>query len=230
MIMNKTLYLLLIGFFCFSVTNAQEFSFGIKGGANYVSGGQITGNSSNGLYFDGTVDADSKIGFHGGAFFEVRMGKFLVRPEIIYNKMETEFAFPKAPSIYAVEKISIPLLVGYNIWGPVDIYAGPAYQNILDASLEGTEPPNQEIVAQNTPLAAQVGVKASIGRFEVDLRYDRSLSSKEEMGLDINNGDYGINRATFNDTRLNQILLSLSLKIFDSSANPGRRKGGGCYF
>lgn len=227
--MNKKVYLLILVLFCFTLTHAQEFSFGIKGGANYVMGGQITGNSSNGLYFDGTVDADSKIGFHGGAFFEIRFGKFLLRPEFIYSAMETEFAFPTAPSIYAVDKISVPLLLGYNVWGPVDIYAGPAYQNILDSSLEGTEPPNQVIVAQNTPLAAQAGIKAGFGRFEVDLRYDRSLSTKEEMSLDIVNSDYGINRATFNDTRLNQILLSLSFKIFDSEANGGRRKGN-CYF
>lgn len=227
--MSKSLYLLILGLFCFSFAQAQEFSFGIKGGANYVMGGQITGNSSNGLYFDGTVEADSQFGFHGGAFFEMRVGKFLLRPEFIYSSMETEFVFPSAPSAYEVNKISVPLLVGYNIWGPVDIYAGPAYQNILDASLQGTEPPNQEIIVQNTPIAAQAGIKAGFGRFEVDLRYDRSLASAEAQPLDIVNSDYGINRATFDDARLNQILLSLSFKIFDSAANPGRRKGG-CYF
>jgi len=41
--MNKALYLLIIGFFCFTASNAQEFSFGIKGGPSYVTGGQITG-------------------------------------------------------------------------------------------------------------------------------------------------------------------------------------------
>ncbi|APG61313.1 outer membrane beta-barrel protein [Christiangramia salexigens] len=227
--MNKTLYLLVLSLFCFSVSQAQEFSFGIKGGANYVMGGQITGNTSNGLYFGGTVEAEPQIGFHGGAFFEVRFNKFLIRPEFVFSKMETEFPFPTAPSTYAVDKISVPILIGYNVWGPIDLYAGPAYQNILDASLEGTEPPNQVIVVQNTPLAAQVGVKADLGRFEIDLRYDRTLSTKEPMDLDLVNSDYGINRATFDDTRLNQILLSLSFKIFDSSADPGRRKGG-CYF
>ncbi|MFV8224794.1 outer membrane beta-barrel protein [Christiangramia aquimixticola] len=227
--MNKAFYLLFIGFFFFSAANAQEFSFGIKGGANYVMGGQITGNSSNGLYFDGTVEAESQVGFHGGAFFEVRFGKFFLRPEFIYSAMETEFPFPKAPAIYSVDKISVPLLFGYNIWGPIDIYGGPAYQNILDGTLEGTEPPNQTIIAQNTPLAGQIGVKAGFGRFELDLRYDHSLSTAESQGLDIINADYGINKANFDDARLNQILLSLSFKIFDSAANPGRRKGG-CYF
>jgi len=231
MIMKKSLYLLFIALLCFSVSNAQEFSFGIKGGPSYVMGGQITGITGDGTDFGGVVDGDSQFKYHGGGFFEVRFDKFLIRPEVIYSAMEVEFGFPTQPSIYTAEKISVPLLFGYNVWGPIDIYAGPTYQKILNASLEGSQP-NDPIVAQNSPLAAQAGVKASFGRFELDLRYDRSLSSAESYDIDIEeNGPdgYGINRATFNDPRLNQILLSISFKLFDSEANPGRRKGG-CYF
>lgn len=233
--MNKKIYLFILALSCFGFANAQEFSFGIKGGPSYVSGGQITGNSSGGLYFDGTVEADSQISFHAGAFFELRFNKFLLRPEIIYSDMKTEFQFPTAPSTYAVSKISVPLLFGYNVWGPIDIYAGPAYQNIRDASLEGTEPPDQVIIVQNTPLAAMAGIKAGFGRFEIDLRYDRSLASPEVQEIDIVNTTsggtqgYGINKAFFDDARLHQIMLSLSFKIFDSESNPGRRRGG-CYF
>ena len=231
MIMNKALYLLIVGFFCISVSSAQEFSFGIKGGPSYVTGGQITGRVGGGDDFGGTVEGDSQFKYHGGGFFEVRFNKFLIRPELIYSAMEVEFGFPTQPSTYAVEKISVPLLFGYNVWGPVDVYAGPAYQKILDATLEGNEP-GSPVIAQNTPLAAQVGIKAGFGRFELDLRYDRSLSSAEPYIIDIaENGPdgYGINTANFDDSRLNQILLSISFKIFDSAANPGRRKGG-CYF
>ncbi|QYA25553.1 PorT family protein [Gramella sp. MT6] len=229
--MNKALCLLVIGLLCFSATNAQEFSFGIKGGPSYVMGGQITGRVGGGTDFGGTVEADSKFKYHGGAFFEVRFDKFLLRPELIYSAMETEFDFPLQPSIFAIEKISVPLLFGYNVWGPIDIYAGPAYQKILESTLEGNEP-NPSVIVQNSPLAAQVGIKAGFGRFELDLRYDRSLATAESYRLDIkenNPGGYGINTADFDDSRLNQILLSISFKIFDSAANPGRRKGG-CYF
>ena len=74
--MNKALYLLVIGLLCFSATNAQEFSFGIKGGPSYVMGGQITGRVGGGTDFGGTVEADSKFKYHGGGFFEVRFNKF----------------------------------------------------------------------------------------------------------------------------------------------------------
>jgi len=230
--MNRYFLLIFISIFCVSFTEAQEYSFGVKGGANYATtAGTITGESSGAGFFDGTVEAESKIGFHAGVFFELRFGKFFIRPEVMYNSIETEFAFPSQPSIYAVEKLSIPLLFGYNVWGPIDVYAGPAYQSILNASLQGTEPETKTIVVQNTPLAAQAGVKARIGRFELGIRYDRSMASEETDGsLDLNNGQYGINRAPYNDMRLHQVLVSLSFKIGDSKSNTGRRRGGGCYF
>ncbi|MGM0934707.1 MAG: outer membrane beta-barrel protein [Bacteroidota bacterium] len=229
--MNKSFLPILIGLMFFSLSsNAQEYSFGVKGGGNYVMGGSITGENSNAGYFDGTVEADPEFGFHAGVFFQLKFGKFFIRPEVMYHTMETSFEFPTQPSAYEVEKLSIPLLFGYNIWGPIDIYAGPAYQNIMSSSLEGTEPPDQVIVAQNTPLAAQAGVKVNFGRFEVDLRYDRTLASKETQNIDIVNGDYGINKGYFTDTRLNQVLLSIGFKIGDSESNPGRRRGKGCYF
>lgn len=228
--MKKSFLLILLGLFSLTYTQAQEYSFGIKGGANYVMGGSITGISSGGTFFDGTVDADPEFGFHGGVFFQLKFGKFFIRPEAMYHSMETTFEFPSQPSTYSVEKLSIPLLFGYNVWGPIDVYAGPAYQNIMSSSLEGTEPPNQIIVAQNTPLAAQAGVKFNFGRFELDFRYDRTLASEETQRVDIVNSDYGINLADFTDSRLNQFLVSLSFKIGDSESNPGRRRGRGCYF
>ncbi|HEY9184943.1 MAG TPA: outer membrane beta-barrel protein [Salegentibacter sp.] len=230
--MNKSFLPILIGLLCFSLSsNAQEYSFGVKGGGNYVMGGSITGKDPGGVgYFDGTIEADPEFGFHAGVFFQLKFGKFFIRPEAMYHTMSTTFEFPTQPSAYEVDKISIPLLFGYNIWGPIDIYAGPAYQNIMNSSLEGTEPPDKVIVVQNTPLAAQAGVKVNFGRFEVDLRYDRTLASKELQFVDIDNGEYGVNDADFTDSRLNQVLLSIGFKIGDSESNPGRRRGKGCYF
>ncbi|MBI6116603.1 outer membrane beta-barrel protein [Salegentibacter maritimus] len=229
--MNKYFVLIFISIFCVSVSQAQEYSFGIKGGANYSMTGEIDGSSSGGAgFFDGVVEGQPKVGFHAGVFFELNFGKFFVRPEVIFNSMEMEFEFPAQNSIYAVEKLSIPLLFGYNVWGPIDVYAGPAYQNIMNATIEGTEPVNQTIIVQNTPLAVQAGIKASIGRFELGVRYDRSLASQESQGLDFNNGQYGINLTEYDDLRVNQFLLSLSFKIGDSESNTGRRRGRGCYF
>jgi hypothetical protein len=237
--MNKSILPIILCLFCFSFTQAQEFSLGIKGGVNYAMGGEIQGKSSTvaGVpeYSTATFSGESQIGFHGGAFIELRFGKFLIRPEALYISSETEFGLVNSTSSYTVEQLTIPLLVGYNIYGPIDLYAGPAYNNIIDGTLENTKDP---IVVQNSPLAAQAGIKAGIGRFELDLRYSRSMASAENQPIDVDNDNTvtggvnqmdGVNLANF-DGRLHHVLLSLSFKLFDSSATPRRRSGGGCYF
>lgn len=225
--MSRLSLSILVAIFSFAVTQAQEYSFGIKGGVNHSMGGELTGLSSGGIYNDDTFHPESNLGYHGGVFFQLNFGKFFIRPEALYISMETEFDFPQRPGLYEVQKLSVPVLVGYNIFGPIDVYAGPAYQDVLSSNLEGTEDP---IVVQNTPLSVHAGIKAGVGRFELDLRYDHTLASREPQGVDIDNSRYGVNRATFNDARLNQVLLSLSFKIGDSEANPRRRSGRGCYF
>lgn len=205
---------------------SQELSYGLKGGINYTMGGQITGNSSNGIYYDGTVEGSGQIGFHGGAFLQVNFGKFFVRPEIVYTTIKSEFEFPEDASTYAVEKFDIPLLLGYNVYGPVDVFAGPVYSNILSSTLEGNES-EEPIVVQNSPINFQAGVKVEFGRFGVDVRYEHTLSSAEVQQLDILNSEYGINRATFDDARLNQIIVGVIFKLGGPGLNERRRRA--CY-
>ena len=228
--MNKALFLLL-GFLCFSASNAQEFSVGIKGGPSYVMGGQISGREGNGADFSETVNANSSIKFHAGAFFEFRSKRIFIRPEILYSSMETEFVFPRQNSKYALQKLSVPLLLGYNFPDVIDIYAGPAYQKILDASLEGNRP-NRPVIAQNNPLAIQIGLKTSFTRIDLDLRYDRTLATNKPYIINIQNtgpDGYGINSADFDDSSLDQILLSINFKIFNNGGNRGRRRGRSYY-
>ncbi|HSP40394.1 MAG TPA: hypothetical protein VLN46_03100 [Gillisia sp.] len=231
--MNKLVLIVFFALFSLTVVQAQEFKFGLKGGINKTFGGQITGNSSGGVYDDGTYNAEGEIGFHGGLWTQLSFGKFFLRPEVVYSKLESRFDFPGRSSIYNVDVLSVPFLVGYNVWGPIDIYAGPSYNKIMDARLQGTEPESDPplIVVQNFPLSAQAGIKAEFGAFGIDVRYDRSLATAEAQPLDIVNSTYGINRATFDDARLHQIILSLTIKIWDSeTAGQRRRRGGSCYF
>lgn len=231
--MNRLVLIVLFAFFSTTAFQAQEFKFGLKGGINKTFGGQITGIASTAQYTDDTFNAKGEIGFHGGLWTELGFGKFFIRPEVMYSKLESRFDFPLSPSIYKVDLLSVPFLVGYNVWGPIDVYAGPAYNKIIDARLEGTEPIDNPplIVVQNFPLSAQLGAKAEFGAFGIDVRYDRTLATAEPQVIDILNSDYGINRATFDDARLHQIIVSLTIKIWDSeTAGQRRRRGGSCYF
>ncbi len=239
--MNKLVIALLISLtsFSFSQMNAQQFKVGLKGGINKTYGGEITGINSGvpADYTSDTFEAEGEIGYHGGAWVQVNFGKFFVRPEVVYSKLESRFDFPQGPTLFEVEEFSVPLLIGYNIYGPLDIYGGVAYKNIISATIERLEPITAppEVVIQNTPFSAQIGAKVEFGSFGLDVRYDYSLSSAESYDVDFqsNNSDFDIptvNRATINDARLNQIIVSLTLKLWDSENKSRRRKGGSCYF
>ncbi len=234
--MNKTLLTLLI---CFAgiqtaFLQAQEFQVGLKGGINKTFGGEINSFQSTSAELPpATYNAEGEIGYHGGVWVQINFGKFFIRPEVVYSALKSRFDFPFKPAIYAVDELSVPVLVGYNIYGPLDIYAGVAYKNIIASTLEGNEPVTDppQIVVQNTPLSAQIGAKVEFGSFGIDVRYDHSLSSQESQPLDIVKTDYNVNRASFDDARLNQLIVSLTIKLWDSeNAGKKRRKGGNCYF
>lgn len=206
---------------------SQELSYGLKGGVNYAMGGTITGIQASRPFGLNVSEAEGKIGFHVGAFGQVNFGKFFIRPEVVYTSLETEFPFLDQTAAFTVEKLDVPLLLGYNVWGPIDIYAGPVYSNILDAHLEEEEFANP-IVVQDTPFNAQAGIKVEFGRFGIDLRYERNLSSPEYQKLDFNQGNIlVINEAEFNDPRLHQITLGLIFKIGGPGLN--ERRARGCY-
>lgn len=212
---------------------SQTLSYGLKGGVNYSMGGEVEGFDSTLNYWDGIAEGVGGIGFHGGVFAQVNFGKFFIRPEVNYNSLTQEFEIPlrEENTEYSVQTFTIPLLVGYNIFGPLDVYAGPVYSNVLDAKIYGEED-NKLIVAQNTPINAQVGAKVEFGRFGLDVRYEHSLSTAERQGLDFANSQFGgknggANSGAFNDARLNQIMVAVIFKIGGPGLNNKRRRA--CY-
>lgn len=236
--MNKY-FLLLLFFSTISINGfSQEFSYGVglKGGVNYVMGGEVRGSNSNSTYWDGTVQGEGSFGYHGGAFFQLGYGKFYIRPEAVYSSLEQEFTIPKKAenTAYSVKTFTIPVLIGYNIYGPVDLYAGPVYSQVLSANIEGEQNNETIEVVQNSPFNFQAGVKVEFGRFGLDLRYEHSLSTAESQLINFDNALFGdrnggANRAWVEDGRLNQIILSATFKLFGTGLNEGRRRGGACY-
>ena len=229
--MKKHLFALLFIFaMTFTGFSQTTFEYGLKGGINYSMGGQITGKESppNGDWSE-TIQGNGEFGFHGGIFGQVNFGKFFIRPEVVYTSIESSFDFPNKTSTYSIEKFDIPLMLGYNIWGPLDVFAGPVYSNILGTSLEGDEY-ETEIVVQNTPINAQIGAKVEFGRFGLDVRYERSLSTPEDQQRDMLRGGSdgtGANVINFDDARLHQLIVGIIFKIGGPGLNERRRRA--CY-
>ncbi|SOC78589.1 Outer membrane protein beta-barrel domain-containing protein [Salinimicrobium sediminis] len=231
--MKKYFFALLFIFMTFSGFSQTTFEYGLKGGINYSMGGEIRGSKSNANYWGETVQGVGGIGYHGGIFGQVNFGKFFIRPEVVYSSLTQEFEIPlrEDNTEYSVQTFTIPLLLGYNIYGPLDVYAGPVYSNVLDAKIYG-EQNDQLIVVQNTPINAQAGVKVEVGRFGIDVRYEHSLSTAERQDIDLDNNLFGgpnggANKGWFNDARLNQVIVSIIFKIGGPGLNERRRRA--CY-
>ena len=220
---------LLFSFSAFS----QDFMVGLKAGVNIGHGGEIAGLTSSANYTGDTYFSNPSEGFHGGIFGQYNFGKYFLRLEGMYNTVTTEFPFDIRPAEYQMNKINVPLLLGYHFWGPLDVYLGPAYNSTVgDVTLQGME--NNGGVVENIAssyLSANMGVKVHFGRFELDVRYEYNFSSNEPYVIDMVNSAYGINLASFESRRIHQLMISASVGLFDSNYRPQRSKRKrGCYF
>jgi len=198
--MTKTIkfciiFIMLLG----GVANAQSGSgFGIKGGFNFGSNGDLVNAFNN-----ASDDPSSRIGYHLGAFGKLSLaGKFYLRPELVYTKIQSEYSNSTS---FDMSKLDLPVLLGYKIIGPLHVFAGPAFQYILNIDIDDF---NINDAENDFSVGLNFGVGINLGKLGLDLRYERGFSSNEANILDNNNID--VARL---DTRPEQLILSLSVKL-----------------
>lgn len=197
MIMKKMVLVAVVvlsGFFGLAQTGS---GFGLKGGINYAG---------NGDYFDSAENAiqspDKNIGYHFGVFGKLG-NKVYVRPELVYTS--TTSGYNKGD--LKLNKLDVPVIVGINIIGPLHIFAGPAFQYILNSKFDGV---TIDDIENDFTVGLNIGAGVNFGKFGLDVRYERGLSENELNFVNSNIVPLNEDRV---DTRSNQIILSLSLTL-----------------
>lgn len=155
--------------------NAQN-DFGIKAGLSFNSNGDLKEFTSEveQLYKD---KGKSKSGYNVGFYGKLDLGSIYIRPELIYTKTTSEYELNTGNiEDYKISKIDAPVLVGIKVLGPLNIFAGPAFQYILDNDLKGIEISDVE---NEFSIGVNIGASIEFGRFGIDVRYERGLSSNE---------------------------------------------------
>ena len=175
--------------------HAQKGSgFGIKGGLNY---------GGTGDYFESTEqaykDPKGNVGYHLGIFGQVGQ-KVYLRPELIYTKTKSDYE----NNSLDMSKLDLPVLLGINVIGPLKVFAGPAFQYILDTDYDGITIGDVE---NDFTVGLNIGAGLSFGNFGIDLRYERGFSNNE---ITVVEGAFSNDRI---DTRPDQLILSASLKL-----------------
>lgn len=168
--------------------------FGFKAGVNY---------SANGDYIE-TIGAvaekpDRNIGYHFGIFGKLGNRHFL-KPELIFTQTKSDYN----SGSFQMQKLDAPLLAGLRV-GPISIFAGPAFQYILDTEFEGI---NIDDIESDFTVGLNVGLGFNLNRLGIDVRYERGFGHNEAVFL--NNNGVSMGRI---DTRPDQLILSLSLVL-----------------
>ena len=191
---------------------------GIRGGLNFsqlnTDGLKISRPGSSITDFFNNNSAN-KTGYVFGAY--ARIGrKFFIQPEVLFStkggKIDIFQGGSGSPVSVDVKfsQIDIPILLGLKV-GPLRLNAGPmASLNIsqntaLGDALKVYTSQNINKTIQEASFGYQAGVGLDIGSFNVDLRYEGSLSNVSQLNLQ--------NNAQFN-SKVSLWQLSLGLVLF----------------
>ena len=207
--MKKSIVIMLVLGSIFS-TNAQFLNFGVKGGLNYNSNGDLQNDLQN-----ITISSDSDTGYHFGAFAEIKLPLFLyVRPELTYTKTQSNYDLDGGiTSGLTIKKIDAPVLVGIRVLKIGRIFLGPSFQYILDTELSNSAIFDnvKEISSDDFSVGVQFGFGIELGKFGVDARWEQGLSDTEANFIGSVFDDI---ITTVNvDTRPQQFILSVYYKF-----------------
>ncbi|MEM6687277.1 MAG: porin family protein [Bacteroidota bacterium] len=197
--MKKVLFVfvLCLGYF----SNAQEFSFGVRGGYNLAG---IQGDNANGFQM--------RHGFHIGIVTEIKItNTFSVQPEISYSQQGSDqssvFIFEEFPLIdTALEArynyLNVPVLAKYYVFKGFSVEVGPQVGFLLSAEVDDGM---QVVSAKDQIKTIDVGVTIGIGY---------KLTNGLNFGVRYNAGFTNINDVSNTNTKNNNGVMQLSIGYF----------------
>lgn len=196
--MKKTLLTAVFAMVSITAFSQKDSGIGIKAGLNY---------SANGDYFESIGDAarepDRNVGYHVGLYGKVGVSRIYFRPELVYTKTKSDYQGEK----FDVSKLDAPLLLGVKIIGPLHVFAGPAFQYILDTEFDGI---GINDIENDFTVGANLGAGVNLGKIGIDIRYERGFNDNEASFINTNITQVGPSRI---DARPDQLIVSLSLKL-----------------
>ncbi|NND80690.1 MAG: PorT family protein [Maribacter sp.] len=204
--MKKTLLMAafaLIGLTAFAQNGS---GFGIKAGLNYNQNGDLSFQQLQDAGEDLIAGSDGKVGYHVGVYGKLELPIIYIRPELVYTKTKSSYNVDGSSNDYNISKLDLPVLVGFKIIGPLNLFAGPAFQYTLSNDLQNVE---LSKVKNEFTVGAHFGVGLTLGKLGLDVRYERGFSKNEAEII----GDNITDISGRVDSRPSQIIFGLSVKL-----------------
>ena len=195
--MKKTLVITLLFLGCLSTFAQKKSGFGIKAGLNY---------SSNGDYLEAVGEAlqnpDANVGYHIGLYGKLG-DKFYLRPEVVYTHTKSGYS----DGDLKIDKLDIPILGGWRIIGPLNIFLGPSFQYIFNSKFSDI---SIEDIENDFTVGLNIGAGVNLGKIGLEIRYERGFG--ENIATFINSNITSLPESRI-DTRADQVIFSLSYKF-----------------
>ena len=198
----------IIGLFIFALlattqlTSAQS-GWGVMGGLTFNSSGDLVSDIPEIIDAKGSGSS----GFNIGLFAKVDLGLLYIKPELLYAQFKTSYSSNGLDAEYKQSQLDLPVLVGLRLIGPLKLFAGPDFQFILNNDLDGFQ---FDDIANDFTVGGNIGVAFTLGRLEMDLRYQRGFTNNEVSFISENIIDLPKTRV---DARTKQLILNLSYRL-----------------
>ncbi len=202
--MKKTLLLVVCTLMGATAFAQADSGFGIKAGLNYTQNGDLIASVGNAAG-DVIQGSDGKVGYHFGIFGKLELAKLYVRPELVYTRTSSSYDLNGEANSYDISKLDLPILLGVKVVGPLHIFAGPAFQYMLENDLENF---SINDVENDFSVGLHIGAGVNLGKLGFDVRYERGFSQNE--------ADFISNSVEIDgrvDSRPSQVIFAVSLRL-----------------
>lgn len=189
---------------------AQDYDLGVKGGINYAQSVILDVVGSDGVDME-DLENERGMAIVFGGFARVTFGKFVFQPELLFSENQSlvdigeidpqDIELSDVLSM-TVDKVDIPLLVGYKAFNTIRLMGGPVVSHIKSDASDPLFDFNE------LTLGYQAGFGFDISRLTFDARYEGNLSKF----TDFIETDGGIIEV---DSRKNIFQFTLGYKLFD---------------
>jgi hypothetical protein len=180
--MKKLIFIAVAAFFLVQASNAQLFTYGLKGGIGFssLSINDVTDISDGSDVYD-LITGDGVMGYHLGVQTRIKIAMIYVQPELYWNAgggTLEQVMDGGATEILEVKfnRIDVPLLVGAKL-GPVRLNIGPVGSIVINETNEGsTGDFDYELYMDAMNWGWQGGIGVDLSKLSLDVRYEGSLS------------------------------------------------------
>ena len=179
----KNNYLLFISIFLIIISTKSNLysqaDYGIKIGLNFDNIGDIKSTSS----FKNNIETATIASAHIGMYVQLKIADFYIRPELQISQNKSDIL---TLDQIEINKLEIPVLIGYNLFGPVSVFSGPIFQNIISINGQSLNFGNY---TYNFTIGLQIGSRINFGKLGLGFRFERGFTDNEIEILGNNNLD-----------------------------------------